>query len=387
MNVQARELELGSGGFDVLYANLTRGLELAPEQGAHVMVLPYTPLQHARLHVEETGELDAKLRGLPVVCCSVHSQVAPACAGLAGLRVAYVQLAGGALPVSLSDTVRALRERGLVRPPPPSRRASTRTCSASRWPRRSPGHGASTTSPSARSAPGSSAPGSRFGHGGLAAAEAANAALALGGVPVIAARVSARTSGRATAASRITPKRCSRSCPASRASRRTARAGARPARACRSRTWVAGPDDDPTSSPPPTPRGSRLAGWRVMEERRLGPVVGLGTWNTFGGDAELGAPGGLRPRSKPARGSSTRRRCTAARRRPRRSARGQAGRGGRRDQDLVAVGGRGAGALRAAARVVRPGRRRAGAQPGRVAASTCRGSSPSATRAGSAGWA
>jgi aryl-alcohol dehydrogenase-like predicted oxidoreductase len=25
----------------------------------------------------------------------------------------------------------------------------------------------------------------------------------------------------------------------------------------------------------------------VIEERRLGPVVGLGTWNTFGGDAEL----------------------------------------------------------------------------------------------------
>ncbi|HVM17117.1 MAG TPA: aldo/keto reductase [Gaiellaceae bacterium] len=24
-----------------------------------------------------------------------------------------------------------------------------------------------------------------------------------------------------------------------------------------------------------------------MEERRLGPVVGLGTWNTFGGDAAL----------------------------------------------------------------------------------------------------
>jgi diketogulonate reductase-like aldo/keto reductase len=24
-----------------------------------------------------------------------------------------------------------------------------------------------------------------------------------------------------------------------------------------------------------------------MEERRLGPVLGLGTWNTFGGDAEL----------------------------------------------------------------------------------------------------
>ena len=45
VNEQARLLELGSGGFDVLYANLTRGLGLAPEDGAHVMSLPYTPGQ------------------------------------------------------------------------------------------------------------------------------------------------------------------------------------------------------------------------------------------------------------------------------------------------------------------------------------------------------
>ncbi len=51
---------------------------------------------------------------MPVVCCSLHSQVAPVCAALAGLRVAYVQLEGGALPLPLSDTVRALRERGLI---------------------------------------------------------------------------------------------------------------------------------------------------------------------------------------------------------------------------------------------------------------------------------
>src|ERR1043165_7991779 len=67
VNVQARELELGTGGFDVLYANLTRGLDLPAEGGAHVMVLPYTPLQHARLHLEEEGELAVDLRGLPVV--------------------------------------------------------------------------------------------------------------------------------------------------------------------------------------------------------------------------------------------------------------------------------------------------------------------------------
>src|SRR3954468_19408116 len=84
VNVQARELELGSGGFDVLYANLTRGLELDAEAGAHVRPLPYTPLQHARMHVEEGDEREASLEGMPVVCCSLHSQVAPVCAALKG---------------------------------------------------------------------------------------------------------------------------------------------------------------------------------------------------------------------------------------------------------------------------------------------------------------
>src|SRR4051794_1586778 len=111
VNVQARELELGSGGFDVLYANLTRGLGLSAEVGAHVMKLPYTPGQFATRHAEEDGHLAESLEGMPVVCCSLHSQVVPVCAALAGLRVAYVQLPGGALPVSLSDSVRAL---GLV---------------------------------------------------------------------------------------------------------------------------------------------------------------------------------------------------------------------------------------------------------------------------------
>jgi hypothetical protein len=190
VNVQARELGLGSGGFDVLYANLTRGLGLAPENGGHVMLLPYTPLQHARLHVEEGVETGAELEGMPVVCCSLHSQVAPACAALDGLRVAYVQLAGGALPVSLSDTVRLLKERALV-----AVTAAVAPCfdgdvqcvsaaSALGWSRR--GHDVAVCA----IGPGIVGTGTRFGHGGLAAAEAANAALSLGGVPVVAARIS-----------------------------------------------------------------------------------------------------------------------------------------------------------------------------------------------------
>ncbi len=110
VNVQARELGLGSGGFDVLHVNLTRGLELPAEPGAHVMKLPYTSLQHAVLHAEESGDLVEALDGMPVVCCSLHSQVVPVLAGLGkDVRVAYVQLPGGALPVSLSDAVRRVR--------------------------------------------------------------------------------------------------------------------------------------------------------------------------------------------------------------------------------------------------------------------------------------
>src|SRR5215831_11005096 len=108
VNEQARALGLGSGGFDVVHANLTRGLGLAPEPGAHVMKLPYTPVQAAVRHAEEDGPLAESLDGMPVVCCSLHSQVVPVCAALRGARVAYVQLPGGALPVSLSDAVRAL---------------------------------------------------------------------------------------------------------------------------------------------------------------------------------------------------------------------------------------------------------------------------------------
>src|SRR6266511_4051423 len=82
VNVQARALGLGSGGFDVLYANLTRGMNLPADEGAHVMKLPYTPLQVARLHAEEERDLPQTLAGLPVVCCSLHSQVAPVAAGI-----------------------------------------------------------------------------------------------------------------------------------------------------------------------------------------------------------------------------------------------------------------------------------------------------------------
>jgi Protein of unknown function (DUF3866) len=191
VNVQARELGLGSGGFDVLYANLTRGLELAPAAGAHVMKLPYAPLQHAARHAEEDAPLADLLDGMPVICCSLHSQVAPACAALTGLGVAYVQLPGGALPLALSDTVRVLRERGLLRATVAVGACfggdadcvngySALACAKAH------GHDVAVCA----IGPGVVGTGTHLGHGGMAAADALTAARALGGAPILVPRLS-----------------------------------------------------------------------------------------------------------------------------------------------------------------------------------------------------
>ena len=192
VNMQATALELGSGGFDLLYANLTRGLELPAEDGAHVMTLPYSPGQHATRFAEEDDEpLPERIDGMPVVCLGLHSQLAPVCAALTGRRVAYVQLAGGALPVSLSDTLRTLKARMLVDTAiavSPCFDGDVQCVTSA----------AALTSAVRRGAdvvvcgigPGIVGTGSRWGHGGLAVAEAANVASALGGRPVVAPRVS-----------------------------------------------------------------------------------------------------------------------------------------------------------------------------------------------------
>jgi hypothetical protein len=192
VNEQARELGLGSGGFDVLYANLTRGLGLTPDPDAHVMALPYTPLQHALHHREERDRLAERLEGMPVVCCSLHSQLAPACAGLGeDVRVAYVQVAGGALPVSLSDTVRTLRRRSLVdvavaaSPCHDGEVQCAGIASALAWAR-----AAGFDAVVCAVGPGIVGTGSYLGHGAVGAADAANAATALGGSPILAVRFS-----------------------------------------------------------------------------------------------------------------------------------------------------------------------------------------------------
>jgi hypothetical protein len=117
LNTEARDLGLGSGGFDVVHVNLTRGLDDPAAEEAKAMKLNYTSLQHPVDPVEaRAGDLPD--RRIPVLVLSLHGQLAPAAwaAGRADpkLRIGYIQTSGGALPGSLSEDLADLRKTGLL---------------------------------------------------------------------------------------------------------------------------------------------------------------------------------------------------------------------------------------------------------------------------------
>jgi hypothetical protein len=212
VNVAAIELGLGSGGFDVVHVNLTRGLDAALAGGEHVMKLNYTSLQHAVEPVEATDTglrrlsppMGDKVAASPaVLVLPLHGHLAPAAWALgqggatveggveAPPRVGYVQTAGGALPGSLSRDVAELRERGLLAghiTAPPSYGGEHEAISVAGaldaagrlgWDVVIVGPG-----------PGIIGSDSELGHGGMAALDSAHAALALGLATTISPRLS-----------------------------------------------------------------------------------------------------------------------------------------------------------------------------------------------------
>jgi len=129
VNTAALDLGLGSGGFDVVHVNLTRGLSASGESADHVIKLNYTSLQHPVAPVELPVRLSPAIGGkgapeprgaaMPTLVIPLHGHLAPAAWAAAqarpGLRLGYVQTGGGALPGSFSRDVAELRERGLLR--------------------------------------------------------------------------------------------------------------------------------------------------------------------------------------------------------------------------------------------------------------------------------
>ncbi|MGH9227732.1 MAG: DUF3866 family protein [Acidimicrobiales bacterium] len=118
LNTTAVDLGLGTGGWHVVHWNLTRRAWSQPGRG-HIMKLRYTSLQSDTGAAEEDRpDLPEALDGMPVVACSLHSQVGVVAAVVRrlrpGARIAYVMTDGAALPLALSDLVHALRTQGVV---------------------------------------------------------------------------------------------------------------------------------------------------------------------------------------------------------------------------------------------------------------------------------
>jgi hypothetical protein len=194
VNAAALDLGLGSGGFDIVHVNLTRGLGGAVQGDAHVMKLNYTSLQHPVEPVE--GLPGAERRPIPVAVLPLHGHLAPAAWAAAqarpGIRVGYVQSAGGALPGSLSRDVADLRERGLIcghitaSPSYGGEHEALSTAGALDAAATALSWDAVLVGPG----PGIIGSDTEFGHGGMAALDNAHAALSLGLPTIISPRLS-----------------------------------------------------------------------------------------------------------------------------------------------------------------------------------------------------
>jgi hypothetical protein len=194
VNVEALDLALGSGGFDIVHVNLTRGLDGAGAAEANVMKLNYTSLQHAVAPVED-ARLELPLQR-PVAVLALHGQLAAVAWAFAqsapGARLGYVQTAGGALPGAHSRTVRSLREQRLLAGHLTAGAAfggegeAITTAGALHHGLRVLGWDAAVCGPG----PGIVGSSSVLGHGGMAALDSAHVSLALGCPTLVVARMS-----------------------------------------------------------------------------------------------------------------------------------------------------------------------------------------------------
>lgn len=205
VNTTAVELGLGTGGvhFIVARQGTGEGTLYESSSGGHVLKLRYTPSQVDVIAVEsqesmhhDTMRAATSLDGMPVACCSLHSQVPLVAAAIkqhkSSLRVVYCMTDEGALPLALSEVVRASRVVGLL--------DGAITCGqafggdyeavnlysgllAAR-------HVAQADVAIVSLGPGVVGTATPFGHGGIAQGQAINAVAALGGRAVVCLRVS-----------------------------------------------------------------------------------------------------------------------------------------------------------------------------------------------------
>lgn len=201
LNTTAVDLGLGTGGWHFVVARADG--EVTEPPSGHLMKLRYTPLQRDVLAVEEPASphhavmaAASDLGAMPVVCCGLHSQIAPVAAALKAARpdarVAYVMTDAASLPMALSDLVRECTAAGLLEATVSAGQAfggelEAVTLHSGLLAAR---HVAGADVAVVANGPGVAGTDTPFGHGGVAQAQAIDAVAALGGRPVAVLRVS-----------------------------------------------------------------------------------------------------------------------------------------------------------------------------------------------------
>lgn len=205
VNTTAVDLGLGTGGrhFVTARASSEDGVAVDESSGGHVMKIRYTPSQVDVLCVEEQDSPHheemrraVSLSGAPVACCGLHSQVplvaAAAKASDPRCKVAYVMSDFAALPIALSDLVRASVDAGLIDTTITTGQAFGGEYEAVNLHSGllAAKHVANADVIIAAIGPGVVGTATPFGHGGIAQGESINAVAALEGTPVAVLRVS-----------------------------------------------------------------------------------------------------------------------------------------------------------------------------------------------------
>lgn len=124
LNTTAIELQLGTGGFHFVLANLSSP-DIDNIKSGHIMKLKYTPIQINCMTAEaqESPYHNAfnefkSLNNMPVIIGSLHSALAPSAIYLKNvkpeIKLCYIMTEGGALPIQISDTVRQLKQQGYI---------------------------------------------------------------------------------------------------------------------------------------------------------------------------------------------------------------------------------------------------------------------------------
>lgn len=124
LNTTAVKLQLGTGGYHFIIANLSNSIINNINTG-HIMKLKYTPLQINCLAVEAQeseyhnifNEFES-LNGFPVLVGTLHSMLAPCSIYMKckrpEIKICYIMTDGGALPLFISDIVKHLQKDKVI---------------------------------------------------------------------------------------------------------------------------------------------------------------------------------------------------------------------------------------------------------------------------------